>query len=326
MGNYRLIVVGDQKTPATWHVENVEFLSIHRQHGIGTALHRVLPCNHYSRKLMGYLYAIRNHAELIIDTDDDNIPKSDWTFPEIEGTFQCVADDCGFVNMYQLYSSHKVWPRGLPLRLIRKQFDLPNKLSLRRCSVGIWQGLADEDPDVDAIYRLTDDTPCYFKGRDQPVVLGRNTISPFNSQNTLFRKELFPLLYLPTSVTFRFTDILRGLVAQPIMWLYDFKLGFTNATVVQERNEHDYMSDFVSEVPMYRLCENVTSVVSDAVSANETIGQNLQSAYEALLKKEIVGDAEMKTLQAWLEDIGDLASFNAGASTRTTSNEADQQL
>ena len=59
------------------------------------------------------------------------------------------------------------------------------------------------------------------------MVLGTGTMSPFNTQNTLIRKELFALLYLPTYVTFRFTDILRGLVAQPIMWAAGYALGFT---------------------------------------------------------------------------------------------------
>lgn len=74
------------------------------------------------------------------------------------------------------------------------------------------QGLADENPDVDAIYRLTNDTPCYFDER-APVVLEAGTLCPFNSQNTATRRELFPLLYMPVFITFRFTDILRGLAA-----------------------------------------------------------------------------------------------------------------
>ena len=69
---------------------------------------------------------------------------------------------------------------------------------------------------------------------------------PYNTQNTATRKELFPLLYLPAYVTFRFTDILRGLIAQPIMWLYDYHLGYSGATVTQKRNAHDYFEDFQS--------------------------------------------------------------------------------
>ena len=73
----------------------------------------------------------------------------------------------------------------------------------------------------------------------------------------LFRKEFFPLLYLPSFVTFRFTDILRGFVAQPILWKAGFNLGFTEATVFQERNAHNYVRDFESEIPMYLHTEKI---------------------------------------------------------------------
>ena len=300
--DYQLIVVGDKKTPQNWQHDNVDFMSVENQENTDFALAKILPYNHYCRKMLGYLKAIKNGAEEIVDTDDDNIPKENWTFPAFNQSFDCIPEGKGFVNVYQLYSKKKIWPRGLPLQLINKQFELDNTLISKDCNVGIWQGLADEDPDVDAIYRLTDDTPCYFEER-KPVVLGKGTISPFNTQNTIIRKELFPLMYLPTYVTFRFTDILRGLVAQPIMWLYGYQLGFVNATVVQKRNPHDYMKDFISEIPMYEDGERVVELVSNAISKSHSIEKNLYAAYEALLKENIICDKEMLTLEAWLKDI-----------------------
>ncbi|MDX9749428.1 MAG: STELLO glycosyltransferase family protein, partial [Paludibacter sp.] len=166
----------------------------------------------------------------------------------------------------------------------------------------VWQGLADEDPDVDAVYRLTSDVPCYFNEKG-PVVLGKGTITPFNTQNTMIRKELFPLMYLPTYVTFRFTDILRGLVAQPIMWLSGYQLGFVDATVVQKRNPHDYMKDFLSELPMYEHGEKVIELVSSNISGDASIENNLYNAYHALHRNGIVIDKELQTLEAWLKDL-----------------------
>lgn len=302
LDGFQVIVVGDKKTPSNWRHENVQFYSIHDQDKMEFELVNELPYNHYCRKMLGYLKAIESGADYIIDTDDDNIPKANWDFPEFENNFGCIKSNKGFVNIYQLFTGKKMWPRGLPLHLISKQFDLEKELENADIKVGIWQGLADEDPDVDAIYRLTDDTPCYFNERE-PVVLKEGTLSPFNSQNTMIRKELFSLLYLPSYVTFRFTDILRSLVAQPIMWLYDYHLGFTNATVVQKRNPHDYMKDFISEIPMYEQSEKVFSLVSKAISASETIGVNLYNSYKSLLKENIVIEKELITLEAWLKDI-----------------------
>jgi hypothetical protein len=302
MDNYQLIVVGDKKTPANWFCNNVDYISVIQQEKSDFGLVKVLPFNHYSRKMIGYLKAIQNGADYIVDTDDDNIPKDNWCFPDFENKFDCISENKGFINIYQLYTKQIIWARGLPLNLITKKFDLQKSLKLKDCKIGIWQGLADNDPDVDAIYRLTNNTPCIFEERE-PVVLGKGTISPFNTQNTIIRKELFPLMYLPTYVTFRFTDILRALVAQPIMWLYDYQLGFVNATVVQKRNPHDYMKDFISEIPMYLHCEKVIEIVSKSIVSCESIETNIYNAYKSLFEENIICDKEMITLEAWLKDL-----------------------
>ena len=300
--NQQLIVVGDKKTPKDWKIDNVKFLSIEEQEQMDFEIAKILPYNHYCRKMLGYLWAIKNNAEFIIDTDDDNIPKLNWGFPEMNSQYDYIPEDKGFINIYQLFTRQRIWARGLPLNLIKKDFKLHNTLENANCKVGVWQGLADEDPDVDAIYRLTSDEICHFSERP-PVVLGAGTISPFNTQNTIITKELFPLMYLPTYVTFRFTDILRGLIFQPIMWLYGYNLGFVNATVIQKRNPHDYFKDFISEIPMYQHCEEIIDIVSSSISSTNNISDNLHNAYKALLQKSIICDKEMITLDAWLNDI-----------------------
>jgi hypothetical protein len=304
--NHDLIVVGDKKTPPNWACEGVEFLSVEQQETSPHSLARHLPFNHYCRKMLGYLRAIERGADVVIDTDDDNIPKSDWSFPDFDGIFDRSPGGMGFVNIYQLFTSQHIWPRGLPLDLILKRFDLGNVVAPEPCRVGVWQGLADEDPDVDAIYRLTSDIPCYFQKRD-PVVLDTGTICPFNSQNTATRRRLFALLYMPVFVTFRFTDILRGLVAQPIMAAHGYQLGFVGATVVQKRNPHDYMKDFVSEIPVYEHSRRVIESVSKAVSPHHTIEGNMLAAYQALCSNGIVPEKELVALQAWLSDLKNIS-------------------
>ncbi len=305
MDGYKLIVVGDKKTPEEWNCKNVNYLSVSKQLSLGFELSGILPFNHYCRKMLGYLVAIKDGADYIVDTDDDNIPKNNWKFPPFESRFECIEPSLGFINIYQLFTDQAIWPRGLPLNLIKTRFNLEAFHKLKDCRIGIWQGLADEDPDVDAIYRLTSDKACYFSERD-PVVLDKGTISPFNTQNTIIRKELFALLYLPTYVTFRFTDILRGLIAQPIMWLYDYQLGFTGASVVQKRNPHDYMKDFISEMPMYENGERIIDLVSPVISKSNTIEDNLFTAYKTLCTAGIVCETELRNVEAWLNDINKL--------------------
>ncbi|MEO8405317.1 MAG: STELLO glycosyltransferase family protein [Chitinophagaceae bacterium] len=300
LSDYQLVVVGDKKTPADWHYENCTYLNIQDQLDLSSSLAGAIPVNHYGRKMMGYVYAMQQGADIIIDTDDDNIPYKNWDFPSFKGDFLTSANDLGWVNVYHHFSEQPIWPRGLPLCNIN---DSRGKLQWQEQKktqdIGIWQGLADEDPDVDAIYRLTSDIPCIFQ-KKEPVVLEKGTISPFNSQNTAIRKELFPLLFLPSFVTFRFTDILRGIIAQPILWQHDYRLGFTEATVVQKRNVHDYFKDFESEVPMYLHVEKSFEAVNKAMSKG-SVKDNLVNAYEALLKIKVVEEREMTVLNEWLK-------------------------
>ena len=75
-----------------------------------------LPENHYCRKMYGYLHAIHHGAEIIVDTDDDNIPYD--TFPRTradsydphlwEDTWDLVDGGLGFVNVYQYYTKNKI--------------------------------------------------------------------------------------------------------------------------------------------------------------------------------------------------------------------------
>lgn len=305
MIEYNMIVVGDKKTPNDWNCDNVEYLSIDKQEKLDYSLIKVLPYNHYCRKMIGYLEAIKNGSEYIYETDDDNIPKDNWGFPSFNAKYVNIFGVNGFINIYQMYTKKKIWARGLPLNLINTNFKKVIHLNSKISNVGIWQGLADGDPDVDAIYRLTDNTECIFENKC-PMVLEKGVLSPFNTQNTLIKKELFPLLYLPSSVTFRFTDILRGYVAQPIMWLYDYNLGFINATVFQKRNEHDYFKDFNSEIPIYQYADKVIELVQNVISKEFTIEENLLLAYKELEKFNIVKKEEITTLTAWLEDIKNL--------------------
>lgn len=298
--DHHLVVVGDKKTPSDWYYDNCTYLNVEAQIALAPSLANAIPFNHYGRKMIGYVYAMQQGADIIIDTDDDNIPYEGWSFPGFEGNFITSKNDLGWINIYHHFSEQSIWPRGLPLRNINDSRDKlqwqKEKTSQR---IGIWQGLADEDPDVDAIYRLTSNTPCTFQ-KKEPVVLEKGTVCPFNSQNTAMQKDLFPLLFLPSFVTFRFTDILRGIIAQPILWQHGYRLGFTEATVVQKRNEHDYFKDFESEVPMYLHTEKSLETVSKSIT-NASVPDNLYNAYEALLKINVVEQREMLVLKEWLK-------------------------
>jgi hypothetical protein len=296
---WQLVVVGDKKTPANWQLEGVTYLGPEAQEATGFEMVKHLPWNHYCRKMIGYLYAMQQGAERIADTDDDNEPLEGW--PNLPADKPKLLGGTKFANIYEYYTDHRVWPRGYPLNLLLST-DKP-KVGEATDEPAIWQFLANEDPDVDAIYRLIDNTPITFKDGGH-YVLDQGTVCPFNSQNTIFSKEVFPLLYLPAFVTFRFTDILRGLVAQPVLWQQDKRLGFGPATVVQKRNPHDYLRDFESEVPVYLNAEKVIDIAGAALADadGQPLTDQLLAVYVALGEANIVTDNELTLLQAWIAD------------------------
>jgi hypothetical protein len=252
--------------------------------------------------MLGYLEAINQGASVIIDTDDDNIPRTGWQFPEFDGQFEAIAQDGMFLNIYRYFSRQRIWPRGFPLQNVLSSFDDPwiIKESANR-KVGIWQGLADDDPDVDAIYRLTVGESCIFENKP-PIVLENENCTPYNSQNTATRKELFPLLYLPAFVTFRFTDILRGLIAQPFMWANGYSLGFCAAGVYQERNFHDLLKDFESEIPCYLKPYDVLGACQRAANeSGDDVCKYLTASYKNLVEVGIVPAAELRLINHWVE-------------------------
>jgi len=302
INDWQLIVVGDKKTPAKWQHNNVIYLSPNDQQKLGYKVLEHLPWNHYCRKIIGYLYAISQGANMIADTDDDNEPLTNWpSLPEQGAQYKTLSGP-KFVNIYKHYTDEFVWPRGYPLERILSKEE-PEE-STGPADVGVWQFLANEDPDVDAIYRLTKNQLITFD-ENEPAVLANGTVCPFNSQNTVFSKEAFPLLYLPAYVTFRFTDILRGLVAQPLLWQQDKLLGFGPATVIQKRNPHNYLKDFESEIPVYLHSERVIDIVSETLGKTQTasLPEQLLEVYGALHEAEIVTDEELQLLRAWLEDL-----------------------
>jgi len=296
-------VAGDVMSPdATWSAfsrKDVTFIPFSEQGGLSEELHNLLPPNHYSRKLFAYLAAVRSGADFVIDTDDDNL--SLMPFPkrsELGGEMRLVTEE-GWVNVHRLFGDPVGWPRGLPLDEISKpppktEFTTGNQ-------IGVIQGLVQGDPDLDAISRLVlANTPVVYGAA--LVQLGEGSVSPFNSQNTLFFAETFPLLYLPSTVTFRFTDILRSVVAQPILWKMGLGLGFFGPNGRQDRNPHNIFADFLDEIPMYLNCKRAFEIVSNVVS-NQSLVDNLCDSYAALAVSGIVLETELDALHAWLESI-----------------------
>lgn len=298
----RFIVIGDEKSPKDFALDGCDYFDIDRQRASGLSFAEACPTRHYARKNIGYLIAIRDGATQIVETDDDNIPSAPFWEPRSETMSGGAVNGADWVNVYRYFTKELIWPRGLDLDAVKR--PTPELAPATDVFCPIQQGLADGDPDVDAIFRLILPLPLTFDQRE-PVILGDGSWCPFNSQNTTWIACAFPLLYLPYHCSFRMTDIWRGYVAQRIAWANGWSLGFHNATVFQDRNEHNIMRDFSEEVVGYLNNEKITRTLAalDLAAGEDKIPDNLRQCYRALVDLGVVGAEELPLLELWLADL-----------------------
>ena len=313
--HWHFAVAGDSKSPADFSLSGCDWWPLARQKASEFAYARGAPTGHYARKNVGYLAAIAAGAERIVETDDDNIPEAGFFAPLPLETEARVPAGAGWHNAYAHFlppagpdAPPVVWPRGLPLDRVGEPAAALSAMP-RIVRAPIQQGLADDNPDVDAVFRLTRRLPVRFARDAGPVALGRGQWCPFNSQNTVFYAPAFPLLYLPAYCSFRMTDIWRGLVAQRIGWECGWHLLFRAPTVRQDRNAHDLNRDFADELPGYLHNARIAAALADlALGEGEAaIPDNLRACYALLADLELVDRAELPLLDAWLADLAALA-------------------
>ena len=297
-----LIIAGDKKSPQDFELPGATFLNTKQQEESGFHLSRLLPFNHYSRKNMAYLYAMRGACTVLVEVDDDNQALPGFWQSREEKVKGLLNNQSGWVNAYRHFSKTDIWPRGFALKQLEKKYIPSSHPGIFDSPVQ--QSLADLDPDVDAIYRLGGKLPLSFE-KNHPLILGGTAVCPFNSQNTTWFKKAFPLLYIPSTCSFRMCDIWRGLIAQRIMKENNWHLSFHNANVVQHRNEHDLLKDLQQEVDGYLYSEELAEKLQQLtlLPGEENLAGNLRACYQLLLSMQLVDHTELPMLEARLRDV-----------------------
>lgn len=305
------IVIGDESSPADFRIEGCDFYNIDRQMELDFDFACQCPTNHYARKNIGYLIAISEKAEIIIETDDDNFPTQDFWQDRSLSQNTKIIESIGWVNPYHYFTDNFIWPRGLALDEIRKPLPNYDQFPERRIDCPIQQGLVQENPDVDSLFRLLFELPFSFE-KKRRLAMQRGTWCPFNSQNTTWFQTVFALMYLPAFCSFRMTDIWRSFIAQRILWDNNWGLLFHEATMTQKRNVHDLMHDFEDEVPGYLKNKKLCRILQDLSlpPGKEYLLSNLLACYEQLEIHNIIKPEEVILLKYWIEDFKRITKSN----------------
>ncbi|EFO83160.1 hypothetical protein CRE_12969 [Caenorhabditis remanei] len=178
---------------------------------------------------------------------------------------------------------------------------------MKRSSVQ--QGLVHHDPDVDAVYRLLNadsnsGLDVKFNKFAPPITLSVGTYSPWNSQNTLFHKSAFHTLFLPTTVSFRTTDIWRSFISQKILHLSGLTVSFVPTNAIQFRNAHDYLKDFKDEKQVYEDSGKIIDFLNGwnclkVINLEDCINELL----EDLVENNLWGEDDSKLMKLFLNDL-----------------------
>ena len=312
LSGWQGVVLGDTKTPEPWSSGTCIYLGITVQRCLGYSLEAALPIRRYDRKSLAYLFAIEHGARVIYETDDDNEPM----FEEIVAFDEHVCarqstKGCAFINPYGAFGRADIWPRGFPLRQIAATHASAlefNDTRVHAVRAPVQQGLADIDPDVDAVFRLTrfeDIGSVQFKQGVPGISLRRGTFAPFNSQNTVWHYSAFWGLLLPVTTGCREDDIWRGYWLQRLLWDMGGRLLFVSATAAQLRNPHDYMWDMDEELAMYKRADEYAAFLNGwrSRSGKDSMLERVTQLMQAMHSARLIGWTDVLLSRLWVQDL-----------------------
>ena len=262
MPDWKLVVVGDKKTPKNYKLKNGIYISPEDQMDISSELSELIGWNCIQRRNFGLLYAFNLGADIVCTVDDDNIPLPNW------GNDLLINNEVK-IKEFQIgneafdpigaTSYKQIWHRGFPLELISKRdyTDYKYIKVVPDIQADFWNG----DPDIDALCRLEHGPSCNFSDAEFPFT--SNKISPFNSQNTILSRKiaydyfLYPHIGRMDDIWAAFYVVSKG-----------YRVVYNKATVFQQRNEHNLIEDMKKEYLGY---ENNLALVKSLYKNPENI-------------------------------------------------------
>lgn len=266
MSDWDLIVIGDLKTPSDYRLKNGLYVSPADQEKIDLTLSNAIGWNCIQRRNFGILLAYQQGADIVALVDDDNIPYDSWgTNITIGSSTQCdyyEVDSLAF-DPVAAGGYPQLWHRGFPIQWLQdRTYSNPTKKSVvPDVQADMWDG----DPDVDAICRMEHAPVCCWNQDRFP--LAADKIAPFNSQNTFLSRRVLRDYFLYPHVG-RMDDIWAAYYVQSL----GYQVIFNQASVKQERNEHDLTIDFNKELVGY---ENNHQLIKDLVKDPSSIEKYL---------------------------------------------------
>jgi len=302
------VVSGDKKTPrfnTSSFQCGVEYLGVEAQDSYKCSA--PVGWNKTGRRNIALLRAIELKPDFILIVDDDNIPREDYFdvwYETITNPIDKIvvgenngSEPCWHNYLKTCDADIEIYPRGFPIEFRGKYLTkiVPARGSVANEKIGLYQGISLGDPDIDAITRIVYPKPI-SEVREKGYCC-KDIWSPYNTQNTMFSKVLFPLAFVWPHCG-RHDDIYSSFVWQQFLFNNDMYVYIGDAINTQDRGERDVLRDFNAETEGYN---NVAKVWEAIRTIGETDALEFIKAL-AESKNEIIM-RHREFMLAYLDDL-----------------------
>ena len=309
----KFIISGDKKSPAfnaNVFECDVEYLNVQDQGKYKCS--EPMGWNKIMRRNTALLRAIELKPDFILIIDDDNVPQDNYFdvwYKTITNSIDKIAvpkdgqsTDCWHNYLKTSDADIEIYPRGYPIefRHIDSTEVVAAKENIINKKIGLYQGISLGDPDIDAITRIV-----YPKSITDVKEIGyccNNVWSPYNTQNTMFAKELFPLAFVWPHCG-RYDDIYSSFSWQQFLFNNDMYVYVGEAINTQDRGQRVIFKDFNDEVEGYNNAVNVWESIKAIKEADvfEFIKKLAESSNPII-------DRHKEFMLAYLEDLDAIMS------------------
>jgi hypothetical protein len=261
--NWIFVIVGDIKTPHDEYKklenDNIIYLTPEKQERLYPELSNIIGWKSIQRRNIGFVYAYHKGADIIATVDDDNIPYDNWGDNILIGSeieidlYENIG--CPYFDPISPTNHSDLWHRGFPIEYLSFKNNIEYKGKIKR-KILIQADFWDGDPDIDAICRLSKKPIVKFESFKP---FGSNQLAPFNSQNTFIARDVIPYYAVLPHIG-RMDDIWGSYIAQ---FYFPQSVVYSQATVYQDRNLQDLVTNLENEIIGYRNTHKLLSDLSN---------------------------------------------------------------
>ena len=319
---WKIVVIGNiKKIDSNWDIfknsDNLVYLSLQAQKQLGYNILKYLKDDSYSRKNIGYLFAIQHGAKEIYEIDENLILSTDSSnfLNNIYNSYICygVQNEQHMINPYIHFGETKIWPRGFFYKDIMEDYNKSIYYTHNSHVISkplIYQGLINTIPDIDSLTFLTSSKSkenlniTFLK--NYPLIYFPGSYVPINSKNTKYLYEIFPFLMLPVTINESIADIIRGYILERFAFGYGGLIVFHNSDAIREKIFVNDTKIIEEKKILFHLDKILDIIKSNKLYSGKKPINLLFHILTELIKYDFLKVEELDAYKSFLEDLSNI--------------------